>query len=68
MKQPITPTEPRFIDEQNDVTDSLPTFVTCMTLRSILHANGVKTLLELEARAIASTEVGQVPSKTPKTE
>lgn len=68
MKQPITPTEPRFIDEQIDVTDSLPAFVTCTTLRSILHANGVKNLLELEARAIASTEGGQMPSETPKTE
>lgn len=68
MKQPIAPTEPRFIEEQNDVTDSLPTYVTRTTLRSILHANGVKNLLELEARSNASTGGDLVPSETPKTE
>lgn len=68
MKHPITPTEPRSIDEQNDVTDSLPTFVTRTTLRSILHANGVKNLLELEARSNASAGGDLVPSETLKTE
>lgn len=68
MKQPITPTEPRFIDEQNDVIDSLPIFVTRTTLQSILHANGAKTLLELAARSTASARSEPVSSEAPMTE
>lgn len=68
MKHPITPAEPRFIDEQNDVIDSLPSFATRTTLRSILQANGVKTLLELEARSVASSHGKLVVSETPETE
>ncbi|KPG76997.1 hypothetical protein [Pseudomonas libanensis] len=68
MKQPITPAEPRFIDEQNEVIDSLPTFATRTTLRSILQANGVKTLLELEARSAPSTESETMPPKTASSE
>jgi hypothetical protein len=68
MKQPITPAEPRFIDEQNDVIDSLPTFATRTSLRSILQANEVKTLLALEARSVASSHGKLVASETPETE
>lgn len=63
MKQSIPPIEPRFIDDQNELIDSLPTFVTRTTLRSILHANGAKTLLELKARSTASIGVEAVPSE-----
>lgn len=68
MNQPITPTEPLFIDEQNDIINPLSIFVTRTTLRTILHTNGAKTLLELEARSTASTLSASVPSDTPMTE
>lgn len=48
--KPTSPVEPHFIDEQDDVTLSLPAFVTRTTLQSILQANGVKTLTELGTR------------------
>lgn len=48
--KPTSPVEPHFIDEQDDVTISLPAFVTRTTLQSILQANGVKTLTELGTR------------------
>ncbi len=52
MKKPTTPAEPRFIDEQTDISDFLPTFVTRTTLRSFLQARGVNTLSELDARSV----------------
>lgn len=55
MKKPTTPAKPRFIDEQTDVRDFLPTFVTRTTLRSILHKNGAKKLEDLEANSSASS-------------
>lgn len=65
MKQPITPTESLFIDEQNDVIDPLPIFVTRTTLRSILQAHRAKTLLELDTRSTASIRNEPMPSETP---
>lgn len=62
MKNPTTPTDPRFID-QTDVSDLLPTFVTRTTLRSILHDKGVNTLSELETRSDTSPRVPIVPSE-----
>ncbi|MBD8191494.1 hypothetical protein IFR35_03295 [Pseudomonas fluorescens] len=68
MKQSINTTEPPFVDEQNEGIDSLPTFVTRTTLRSILHANGVKALLELEARSTASMGGEMVHPEEPRIE
>lgn len=68
MRQPITPAEPRFIDEQNEIIDSLPKFSTRTTLRSILLARGVNTLLELEVRSVASSHGKLVASEAPEIE
>jgi hypothetical protein len=68
MKQPLSPTKPQFIEEQNGVTDSLPTFVTRTTLQAILQAYGVKTLPELETCSVALSYLKQVPPGTPATE
>lgn len=54
MMKPTTPTEPRFIDEQNDADDFLPIFVTRTTLRSTLHKIGVDKLEDLETHSSTS--------------
>ena len=68
MKQPITPTEPQFIDEQISVIDAPPTFVTRTTLRSILQGKGVNTLSELEARSVSSSHSPLISSEISRTE
>lgn len=68
MKKPTTPTEPRFIDEQTEVSDFPPTFVTRTTLRSILHKNGADKLEDLEAHSSASLPNQPIASKTTGTE
>jgi hypothetical protein len=68
MKNPKTVTEPRFVDEQNDLIDPLPVFVTRTTLRSILHTNGAKTLLDLDAHSAASKTNKPTDSVTTETE
>lgn len=66
--KPTSPVEPHFIDEQNDVSVSLPAFVTRTTLQSILQANGVKTLTELGTRRPTPAADDRVPFETHKPE
>jgi hypothetical protein len=56
--KPSIPVEPQFLDGESDVIVSLPAFVTRTSLQSILHANGVKTLEELETR-ITTRKMGE---------
>jgi hypothetical protein len=66
--KPTSPVEPHFIDEQDDVSVSLPAFVTRTTLQSILQANGVNTLTELGARKPTPAATGPAPFETYKPE
>lgn len=66
--KPTSPVEPHFIDEQNDVSLSLPAFVTRTTLQSILQANGVNTLTELGTRKPNPTAAKPAPFENHKPE
>lgn len=66
--KPTSPVEPHFIDEQDDVSVSLPAFVTRTTLQSILQANGVKTLAELGTGRPSPAAAGPAPFETHKPE
>jgi hypothetical protein len=66
--KPTSPTVPQFIDEQDDVSVSLPAFVTRTTLQSILQANGVDALTELGARKPTPAAAKSESTGTNKTE
>lgn len=66
--KPTSPVEPHFIDEQDDVSLSLPSFVTRTTLQSILQANGVKTLTELGTREPTPAAAEPAPFENHKPE
>lgn len=55
MEKPTPTAEPRFLDDQRGLTDSLPIFVTRTTLRAILNKHEAKT----------SSDLGKTAALTP---
>lgn len=47
MERATSTVEPRFVDEQNDLVDPMPIFVTRTTLRAILNKHEAKTSSDL---------------------
>ena len=63
---PISPVKPHFFDAQNNVSVSLPAFVTRTTLQSIMRATGVNTLTELGTRRTTLTAAEPMALETHK--